>query len=138
MKDSNLLYICICEHALVHDTVCVSMGAYHLKKTISQVESLLRRSNGVRHNNINNNNNNDDDCWLSSAIKSRTSVVSLIFGGVLQNEVNCLTCGLESKKHDPFLDLSLDIPAKFQPKVRILRVGDFVPEIVLNIMFNVY
>ena len=46
--------------------------------------------------------------------------------------------GFQQEVEAPFLDLSLDIPAKFQPKVRILRVGDLVPEIVLNIMFNVY
>lgn len=32
-----------------------------------------------------------------------STVVTSIFGGVLQNEVNCLICGTESRKFDPFL-----------------------------------
>nr|XP_020475070.1 ubiquitin carboxyl-terminal hydrolase 3 isoform X2 [Monopterus albus] len=49
-------------------------------------------------------------------INGTASVVTSVFGGVLQNEVNCLICGTESQKFDPFLDLSLDIPSQFRQK----------------------
>ncbi|XP_060933364.1 ubiquitin carboxyl-terminal hydrolase 3 [Limanda limanda] len=49
-------------------------------------------------------------------INGAASVVTSIFGGLLQNEVNCLICGTESRKFDPFLDLSLDIPSQFRQK----------------------
>ncbi|KAF7224397.1 ubiquitin carboxyl-terminal hydrolase 3 isoform X2 [Nothobranchius furzeri] len=49
-------------------------------------------------------------------INGPASVVTSIFGGILQNEVNCLICGTESRKFDPFLDLSLDIPSQFRQK----------------------
>ncbi|XP_034032337.1 ubiquitin carboxyl-terminal hydrolase 3 [Thalassophryne amazonica] len=49
-------------------------------------------------------------------INGTNSVVTSIFGGILQNEVNCLICGTESRKFDPFLDLSLDIPSQFRHK----------------------
>ncbi|XP_014857419.1 PREDICTED: ubiquitin carboxyl-terminal hydrolase 3 [Poecilia mexicana] len=49
-------------------------------------------------------------------INGTSSVVTSVFGGILQNEVNCLICGTESRKFDPFLDLSLDIPSQFRQK----------------------
>ncbi|OXB65679.1 hypothetical protein ASZ78_014658 [Callipepla squamata] len=49
-------------------------------------------------------------------INGASTVVTAIFGGILQNEVNCLICGTESRKFDPFLDLSLDIPSQFRNK----------------------
>uniref|UniRef100_A0A672MS12 Ubiquitin carboxyl-terminal hydrolase n=1 Tax=Sinocyclocheilus grahami TaxID=75366 RepID=A0A672MS12_SINGR len=45
-----------------------------------------------------------------------STIVTSVFGGVLQNEVYCLICGTESRKFDPFLDLSLDIPRQFRIK----------------------
>nr|XP_033775891.1 ubiquitin carboxyl-terminal hydrolase 3 isoform X2 [Geotrypetes seraphini] len=52
---------------------------------------LLQENSGISSSN---------KCCINGA----STVVTSIFGGILQNEVNCLICGTESKKFDPFLD----------------------------------
>lgn len=70
--------------------------------------------------------------------KGKSSIVTTIFGGVLQNEVNCLFCGTESKKHDPFLDLSLDIPQQYCTKMGgpKLKEDDQIPSCKLSDCLN--
>uniref|UniRef100_A0A6G1SCE3 Ubiquitin carboxyl-terminal hydrolase n=1 Tax=Aceria tosichella TaxID=561515 RepID=A0A6G1SCE3_9ACAR len=59
----------------------------------------------------NNDNNNVKRIKKDQVPKSGASIIGNIFGGILQNEVNCLECGFKSHKQDPFMDLSLDIPS---------------------------
>ena len=61
--------------------------------------------------------------------KGKTTIVTSIFGGILQSEVHCLICAMDSNKHDPFLDLSLDIPSKFTTKTPNPKNGEPVCDI---------
>lgn len=54
------------------------------------------------------------------------SIVTAVFGGTLQSEVRCLACGAESKKLDPFLDLSLELPDAAAPVPLLDCLASFV------------
>lgn len=74
----------------------------------NKLDSRHQRSN---NSTTNNHNSTGGKRPLKYGKKQHTpTIIGNIFGGVLQNEVNCLECGFKSFKQDPFMDLSLDIP----------------------------
>ncbi|RZC65998.1 hypothetical protein C5167_009686 [Papaver somniferum] len=60
--------------------------------------------------------------------KSTTTIVKEIFGGELQSQVKCLSCGAESNKIDEIMDISLDLYQTNSLKAALQRF--FKPEIL--------
>jgi len=58
---------------------------------------------------------------LKPTISSSNSIISSIFDGKIQSEIECLTCNRRSTTIETFQDLSLPIPSKEQ-----LQVSSFI------------
>lgn len=84
-----------------------------LRYILDHLHTELVQINGCTNNNLFNSKLNFN--------KENSSIVTAIFGGILQNEVICLNCKQDFKKNDPFLDLSLDIPVERKHKSQRLN-----------------
>ncbi|XP_066590107.1 ubiquitin carboxyl-terminal hydrolase 3-like isoform X2 [Prorops nasuta] len=48
----------------------------------------------------------------------KQSIVTAVFGGTLLSVVHCMNCRTDSQTHEPFQDLSLDIPYRLQRRAK--------------------
>jgi len=79
-----------------------------LRYVLDVLHTELIQINGCANNSLFNSKFNYNS--------KENSIVTAIFGGILQNEMICLNCKQDFKKNDPFLDLSLDIPVERKHK----------------------
>jgi len=69
-------------------------------------------------------NDRIDEVMRGAPLSKSNSIVTSVFGGTLQSVVTCMSCRSTSKKLDPFLDLSVDIPQHFTGPVRKCKDRD--------------
>ncbi|XP_010522400.1 PREDICTED: ubiquitin carboxyl-terminal hydrolase 2-like [Tarenaya hassleriana] len=69
---------------------------------LSTEESSLRKKLGA--------SNTDGD-----STHQKPTLIDTVFGGEISSTVSCIECGHSSKVYEPFLDLSLPVPAKKPP-----------------------
>ena len=73
---------------------------------LKKFQQQRRYNNGCKGGeNVSNGSSNG----CSNSSSGGSSVVKEIFGGALQSQVKCLSCGNESNKVDEIMDISLDV-----------------------------
>ncbi|XP_050279606.1 ubiquitin carboxyl-terminal hydrolase 25 [Quercus robur] len=73
---------------------------------LKKLQQQRRYNNGCKGGeNVSNGSSNG----CSNSSSGGSSVVKEIFGGALQSQVKCLSCGNESNKVDEIMDISLDV-----------------------------
>jgi len=89
-------------------------------KSISRTDSGVSLNTNKKEINLFNINKKD----VYSSIKNcknklSNSIISLIFDGHIQSQIECLTCNRRSIRIETFQDLSLPIPSREQLEVNI-------------------